>query len=229
MKKILVVDDDKEIAMLMSDSLMDEGFKTILAYDGQTALTIINQVDDLALIILDIMMPNVDGLEVCRKIRDVVSCPIIFVTAKNRTYDNLLGFEMGADDYITKPFVVEELIARVKAHLRREHRNNNLQKNIIQIGDIKLVRESYEVFLNSVPVDVSTREFQLLSYFFDHAGLVLTKEQIFNAVWGEEFGDIGTVAVNVKNLRDKLDKNHNYIKTVWGIGYKLVKNIEGRT
>jgi DNA-binding response OmpR family regulator len=172
------------------------------------------------------MLPDVDGLEICRQIRNTVSCPILFVTAKNRTYDTMLGFEMGADDYISKPFISEELVARVKAHLRREKRNLQNKNLTLTIGNIQLDPESYEVKVNNKPVELTMREFQLLHYLFQNAGKVVSKEQIFNAVWGTEFADIGTVAVNIKNLRSKLDKQNRYIKTVWGVGYKLVKNPE---
>ena len=163
MSKILIVDDDREIASLIGDSLYDEGYETLLAYDGEIALEKVSNNLDLEMIILDIMMPKVDGLEVCRKIREKVSCPIIFVSAKSRTLDTVLGLEIGADDYITKPFIVDELVARVKAILRR------------------------------------------------------TSEELN--------GDIGTVAVNIKSLRDKIDKENKYIKTIWGVGYKLIKPI----
>lgn len=223
MQKILVVDDDREIAALISDALADEGFATVLAYDGEEALQRVADQKEIALIILDIMMPKADGLEVCRKIRDMISCPILFVTAKNRVFDTLLGFEMGADDYIAKPFVIDELIARVKAHLRREMRSTGAHKSRIRIGDIEIEKENYEVFLSGKPVELSTREFQVLLYLCENAGRVLTKDQIFDAVWGENFGDVGTVAVNIKNLRDKLDRDNRYIKTVWGVGYKFVR------
>lgn len=228
MQKILIVDDDKEIATLISDVLMDEGFTTILSYDGEEAIHTVEKNPDLALIILDIMMPKADGLDVCRRIRDKVVCPIIFVSAKKGTYDTLLGLEMGGDDYISKPFVVEELIARVKAHLRREKRSERqqVQKDVMRIGDIEIYKDNYEVILNKVPVVLSTREFQVLLYLCENLGKVLSKDQIFHKVWGDEFGDIGAVAINIKNLRDKLDKDHRYIKTVWGVGYKLVKAIE---
>lgn len=228
MQNILIVDDDKEIAALISDALIDEGFTTILAYDGEAAIDTVEKDSDLALIILDIMMPKADGLNVCRRIREKVICPIIFVSAKKGTYDTLLGLEMGGDDYITKPFVVEELVARVKAHLRREKRIElyQEQKDVLRIGGIEIFINNYEVWLNKIPVILSTREFQVLLYLCENLGKVLSKEQIFQAVWGDEFGDIGAVAINVKNLRDKLDKEHRYIKTVWGVGYKLVKAIE---
>ena len=225
MSKILIVDDDKEIASLIGDSLYDEGYETLLAYDGEVALEKVSNNLDLEMIILDIMMPKVDGLEVCRKIREKVSCQIIFVSAKSRTLDTVLGLEIGADDYITKPFIVDELVARVKAHLRREKRRNSIGNNIIKIGEIEIHKDSYEVYLNKELIDLSTREFQLFLYLCENAGQVLSREQIFNSVWGSDFGDIGTVAVNIKSLRDKIDKENKYIKTIWGVGYKLIKPI----
>ena len=149
MSKILVVDDDKEIASLIGDCLYDEGYEVILAHDGLDAIDSINSNLDIEMIILDIMMPKMDGLEVCKKIREKVNCPIIFVSAKSRTLDKLLGLEIGADDYIEKPFVVEELVARVKAHLRREKRRNYTRKNIIKIGEIEIHKDSYEVYFNN--------------------------------------------------------------------------------
>lgn len=226
MEKILIVDDDKEIALLISDTLADEGYECLIASNGTSAFTLIRNHPDISLILLDIMLPDMDGLEICRQIRSAVSCPILFVTAKNRTYDTMLGLEMGADDYISKPFVSEELVARVKAHLRRERRNLQKKSSALAMGDIQIFPESYEVKVNNKPVELTMREFQLLYYLVQNAGKVVSKEQIFNAVWGTDFADIGTVAVNIKNLRTKLDKNNRYIKTVWGVGYKLVKDPE---
>lgn len=223
MEKILVVDDDKEIALLISDILSDEGYECILASNGESTLSLIRNNPDLSLILLDVMLPDIDGLEICRQVRNTVACPILFVTAKNRTYDTMLGFEMGADDYISKPFVAEELLARVKAHLRREKRSHFRKGSAMTIGGIHIDPESYEVTVGGKPVDLSTREFQLLYYLFENAGKVVSKEQIFSAVWGTDFADIGTVAVNIKNLRDKIDKDNRYIKTVWGVGYKLIR------
>lgn len=219
----MIADDDKEIAILISDALTDEGFECILSFNGEGTFTMLKNNPDISLILLDIMMPDMDGLEVCRCIRNSISCPILFVTAKNRTYDTMLGFEMGADDYITKPFVVEELVARVKAHLRRENRNIKKADNVITVGGIHLNSESYEVTVDGRPVELSMREFQLLHYLCKNAGKVVSKEQIFMAVWGTDFADIGTVAVNIKNLRNKIDRENRYIKTVWGVGYKLIR------
>lgn len=223
MDKILIVDDDREIALLISDALTDEGYECLLAFNGEQAFSLLRSNPDLSLILLDIMMPDIDGLEICREIRSTISCPILFVTAKNRTYDAMLGFEMGADDYISKPFIVEELIARVKAHLRREKRSLQKNSNTMTIGDITICPESYEVTVKGNGVELSMREFQLLHYLFVNAGKVVSKEQIFSTIWGTDFSDIGTVAVNIKNLRDKIDSENRYIKTVWGVGYKFVK------
>lgn len=220
--KILVVDDDEAIAQLVSDALEDEGFLVTTLRDGEAAYEMLCAGSDFSLIILDIMMPKMDGLELCGKIRDLVSCPIIFVTAKNRTIDTLIGLEMGGDDYVYKPFVVEELVARVRAHIRHDNRNAERKKSsVITIGDIVLHPGSYEVTKFGVSVPLSTREFQLLEYLMSNSERVLTREQIFNAVWGTNYGDIGTVAVNIKNLRSKIDPDNEYIKTVWGVGYKF--------
>lgn len=223
MEKILIVDDDFEIAELLSDSLIDEGFHTTVESDGKAAYDRINKENDFNLILLDIMMPNIDGLELCKKIREKVSCPIIFVSAKNRTIDTMLGLEIGADDYIKKPFVLDEVISRVRAHLRREKRNktNDIDDKLM-LGDMIILKDRYEVIKDSKEISLTTREFQLLIYLLENGGKVLSKEQIFDAVWGTNYMDIGTVNVNIKNLRDKIDKDNKYIKTIWGIGYKLV-------
>lgn len=226
MKKILVVDDDTDISLLVVDALEDEGFEAVVKNDSLQALEYIQEhKNNIALILLDIMMPNLSGLELCKKVRDEVMCPIILVSAKSKTMDKVIGLEMGADDYIAKPFVVEELVARVKAHLRRENRTDIVDNKVIKIGEIEIKTESYEVFKGGELVPFSTREFQLLQYLMENAGKVLTREQIFSSVWDTEYGDIGTVAVNIKSIRDKIDRNNEYIKTVWGVGYKFIKSI----
>lgn len=224
MSRILIVDDEKDIAELISDVLQDEGFETVIKNDGYSAIEEVKN-NHYDLILLDIMMPNLSGTETCSKIRDLVTCPIVFVTAKNQTIDKLVGFEIGGDDYITKPFVIEELVARVKAHIRRDKRPNISETNIIKIGDIEINKESYETKKNGKQVILSTKEFELLSYLMSNVGVVLSKEQIYNAVWQTEYGDIGTVAVNIKSLRKKLDPEEKYIITIWGLGYKFVRVI----
>jgi DNA-binding response OmpR family regulator len=223
MPKVLIADDEVNIATLIAESLNDEGFETMVVHDGSAVLSELSGDKSYSLIILDIMMPGMDGLEVCRRIRDTVTCPIIFVTAKSRTLDTLLGLEIGADDYITKPFVVEELVAKVKAHIRREKRMAASISDSVSIGSMTIKKDSYEVFINEKRIELSTREFQLLAYLADNISRVLTREQIFDAVWGMDYTDIGTVTVTIKNLRDKIDPDNRYIKTVWGIGYKLIR------
>ena len=225
MGKILIVDDDISIAQLLSDALEDEGFETVVKNDSKEALEyIVSNGSNVSLITLDIMMPELSGMDLCRYIRSKVNCPIIFVSAKGKSTDAMAGLEAGADDYIAKPFVVEELVARVKAHLRREMRTvKEVEDGVIKVGDIELHTGSFEVYKKGEIVYFSTREFQLLQYLMENAGKVLTREQIFGHVWDTEFGDMGTVAVNIKNIRDKIDPDNEYIKTVWGVGYKFVK------
>jgi len=223
MAKILIVDDEEDIGELISLVLSKEGLETVVKNNVNDALKEIEK-NKFDLILLDIMMPDMSGTELCSKIRDKVECSIIFVSAKNAILDKMLGYEIGGDDYITKPFENTELVLKVKSHLRMKQRNNLGQKvNIIKIGNIVLNRESFEVKKNDKKIDLSTREFELLLYLMQNAGVALSKEQIFNSVWGYDYGDIGTVAVNIKNLRDKIDKEDKYIVTIWGYGYKFVR------
>ena len=226
MEKILIVDDDIDIAELESYLLKKEGYETVIKNSGEDALEEIEKTK-YDLILMDIMMPGISGIELCAKVREKVDCSIIFVTAKSNLIDKMLGFEIGADDYITKPFENQELVSRVKAHLRKDKRNRDTSsKNIIKIGEIELNKESFEVRKNDKKVDLSTREFELLKHLMENKGIVLSKNQIFDAVWGSNFGEISTVAVHIKNLRDKLDKDEKYIITVWGYGYKFVRFLD---
>ena len=226
MEKILIIDDDEDIAELESYLLKKEGFSTVLKYNGEDALEEIEKTK-YDLILMDIMLPGISGIELCAKIREKVDCSIIFVTAKSNLIDKMLGFEIGGDDYITKPFENQELVSRVKAHLRKDKRSESRNNsNIIKIGEIELNKESYEVRKNNKVVDLSTREFELLKYLMENKGIVLSKSQIFDSVWGSNYGEISTVAVHIKNLRDKLDKEEKYIITVWGYGYKFVRFID---
>jgi len=225
MGKILIVDDDASIAGLIADVLEDEGFETVVKTDGKSAYDYIMQnTKDISLITLDIMMPEISGLDICRFVRNHIDCPIIFVSAKGKTPDMVLGLETGGDDYIAKPFVVDELVAKIKANLRREQRHiSGADSDRIKVGNIEISIASLEVYKDGKLVPFSTREFQLLQYLMENAGKVLTREQIFAHVWDTEFGDMGTVAVNIKSIRDKIDPDNEYIKTVWGVGYKFVK------
>ena len=225
MEKILIIDDDKDIAELESYILKSEGFETVIKNNGEEALEEIEK-NYYDLILMDIMMPGISGIELCAKIRNNVNSSIIFVTAKSNLVDKLLGFEIGGDDYITKPFENQELVSRVKAHLRKDKRNNKKNNsNIIKIGNIELNKESFEVKKDNKTIDLSNKEFELLKYLMENAGTVLSKEQIFDSVWKSNYGEISTVAVHIKNLRDKLDKEEKYILTVWGYGYKFVRDI----
>lgn len=225
MAKILIVDDDKDIAELVSLILKKENIETDIINNPIRALKLLEQgAGEYNLILLDIMMPELSGTELCSKIRDKVNVPIIFLSAKKELIDKMLGYEIGGDDYITKPFDNTELVLKIKSHLRLNKRISNNQKGkIITIGEISLNEESFEVKKNNVPIELSTREFELLKYLMQNAGIALSKEQIFDAVWGVDYGDIGTVAVNIKSLRDKLEDNNKYILTIWGYGYKFAR------
>ncbi len=225
MSKILIADDDINIVSLISDNLKDEGFETVVVYNGIDALTTIQSGEVFDLILLDIMMPGMNGHEVCKIVRDKLKCPIIFVTAKSRTLDTLVGLELGADDYITKPFIVEELIGKIKAHIRRDQRNASTTNKIISFGEFLINQDSYEVYKNNSRIDITTREFKLFVYLYENIGKVLTREQIFDQVWGMDYFDVNSVTVTIKTLRDKIDPDNRYIKTVWGVGYKLVNGV----
>lgn len=231
MAKILIVDDEEDIAQLMRLILEKEGFEVIIKNDPLLVLDDAN-IKDYNLILLDIMMPNMSGCELCSKIRDSVSCPIIFVSAKKEILDKMLGYEIGGDDYITKPFDNVELVLKVKSHLRMNNRlmkkDNKTSKEIV-IGKISINPETFIVKKNNEKVELTTREFELLCYFMQNKDIALSKEQIFASVWGSDYGDIGTVAVNIKNLRDKIDKEQKYLITIWGYGYKFVNGEEYET
>lgn len=228
MKRILIIDDELDIAELESDALQDEGFEVDIAQSASESDKLLEKNNySYSLILLDIMMPGKSGTEYLNEIRKKITCPIIFVSAKAGTVDKLLGFEIGADDYITKPFDIYELVARVKAHIRRDTRSKEVECNSkITIGDIEINKDSYDVTYNKIKCNVSTREFEVLWYLMQNAGIVLTKEQIFQSVWGSDYGEIGTVAVHIKSLRSKIDPNEKYIKTIWGVGYKFIKEVE---
>ena len=221
--RILIADDDPSILMLISDVLTDAGMQVRTVASGEEALRAVGE-ETFSLIILDIMMKGISGLEVCAAIRDKVSCPILFLSAKDSAHDIIEGLGLGADDYLTKPFAIDELVARIKAHLRRQARlgENTTESDVMRIGEITLDRRQLTVTRGGVPVDLSTREFELLDFLMRNAGQTLSREKIFRDVWKTEFGDIGTVAINIKNLRSKIDPDWAYIKTVWGSGYQFV-------
>ena len=220
---IRLVDDDVSILLLVSDVLEENGMNVVTARSGEEAVRLMEG-QSFDLILLDIMMKGLSGLDVCRKIRSRVSCPILFLSAKDSVKDIVAGLDLGADDYLTKPFVLEELVARIQAHLRRQMRSDPRRASAgpIQIGGIRMEPEEMRVTRNGVEVPLSTREFELLAYLMQNAGQTLSRERIFHDVWRTEYGDVGTVAINIKNLRAKLDPDWRYIKTVWGSGYRFV-------
>ena len=225
MAKILIVDDDKDISELMKIVLEKEKFEVSIINNPKLVIDDSN-LKEYNLILLDIMMPEISGTELCAKIRTSVACPIVFVSAKNDVIDKIVGYEVGADDYITKPFDSKELVAKVKAHLRmsdriREQAITNDSDEIV-VGKITINPNKFIAKKDDKIVELTTKEFELLSYLVKNKDIALSKEQIFESVWGSDYGDIGTIAVNIKSLRDKLDKDAKYIITIWGYGYKFV-------
>ncbi len=223
-ERVLLVDDDVSILLLVSDVLTEKGLAVTTARSGEEALQLLEE-QSFDLILLDIMMKGLSGLEVCRRVRGVVDCPILFLSAKDTVEDVVKGLDLGADDYLAKPFNLEELAARVMAHLRRQERtlpNRGEREEPIRVGEIVCDPASMSVTRAGENVSLSTREFQLLHYLMKNAGQTLSRDRIFHDVWCTDYGDISTVAIHIKNLRTKLDPDWRYIKTVWGSGYRFV-------
>ncbi len=234
-KTILIVDDEPPIVDILVYNLRKEGYNTLEANDGVTAVDIaLNKKPDL--ILLDIMLPKMDGLTVCKKIRSKYNIPILMLTAKDEEIDKILGLELGADDYITKPFSVRELMARIKANLRKseikseqyntqEDRDNTSNNKIISVGDLVLDLEKIEAKVEGKPIDLTLREFEVLKYLALQKGQVVTREKLLETVWGYEYyGDIRTVDVTVRRIRGKIEKDTSYPKilaTKRGIGYYI--------
>ena len=225
MKRVLIVDDEVDISELISLILKKEGIDSKIINNPLEVPELVKK-EKFDLILLDIMMPELSGTELCSKIRDNVDAPIIFISAKSELIDKMLGYEIGGDDYITKPFDNTELLLKVKSHLRLNQRTkqNNTSGNLLIINDLVLNKDSFEVKQGDNKLELTTREFELLRYLMENVGIALSKEQIYEAVWGSEYGDIGTVAVNIKSLRDKLHDDDKYILTIWGYGYKFLRN-----
>lgn len=220
-QSIVVVEDDASIADLLNTYLRNDGFKVFLVDDGRKALETIAR-ERPALVILDLNLPgDMDGLDVCRELRKKSEMPIMMVSARDAELDRVLGLELGADDYVTKPFSPRELIARIKAILRRYHHREEEREDPVSIGTIAIDPRRREVLLGGRPIAMTTREFDLLSYFAHNRGVVLTRKQLLDGVWGPEwYGDDRTVDVHVRQLRRKLD-DHFPLVTVWGVGYRL--------
>ena len=222
-KKVLVVDDEKPIADILKFNLQKEGYDVNLAFDGEEAIRKVYQFEP-DLILLDIMLPKMDGFQVCKKIREAFNTPILMLTAKEEEVDKVLGLELGADDYITKPFSVRELLARVKANMRRTEAPNNSHKgHVLSSGELTIDFNKYEVKKGSSIVELTLREFELLKYLASQEDQVFSREQLLEEVWGYEYyGDIRTVDVTVRRLREKIEDNSSnpkYILTKRGIGY----------
>ncbi|MCX4320533.1 response regulator transcription factor [Roseburia sp. 1XD42-69] len=218
--KILVVDDESRMRKLVKDFLIRNNFDVAEAADGEEALDLFYKDKEIALIILDVMMPKMNGWDVCREIRETSKVPIIMLTAKGDESDELLGFEMGVDEYISKPFSPKILVARVEAILRRS--NKLTQEESVEVGGIKIDKMAHMVTVEGERVDLSYKEFELLTYFVENTGIALSREKILNHVWNYDyFGDARTIDTHVKKLRSKLGTKGEYIKTIWGMGYKF--------
>jgi two-component system response regulator ResD len=218
--KILVVDDEARMRKLVRDFLVRNQFEVIEAGDGEEALDIFYEQKDIALIILDVMMPKINGFDVCREIRETSDVPIIMLTAKGDESDELTGFDIGADEYISKPFSPKILVARVEAILRRTMDQSD--DKVLEKGGIRVDQTAHAVTIDGEPVELSYKEFELLTYFMENAGIALSREKILNQVWDYDYyGDARTIDTHVKKLRSKLGDKGSYIKTIWGMGYKF--------
>ena len=218
--KILVVDDESRMRKLVKDFLTKKNFQVLEAGNGEEAMDIFYEEKDIALIILDVMMPKMNGWEVCREIRESSKVPIIMLTARSDERDELLGFDLGVDEYISKPFSPKILVARVEAILRRTGQNN--PEDVISAGGIVIDKAAHLATVDGKPMELSFKEFELLTYFLENQGIALSREKILNSVWNYDyFGDARTIDTHVKKLRSKMGDKGEYIKTVWGMGYKF--------
>lgn len=220
--KVLVVDDEARMRKLVKDFLTVKGFRVIEAENGEEAVDIFFEQKDIALILLDVMMPKMDGWEVCKTIRQYSQVPIIMLTARSEERDELQGFQLGVDEYISKPFSPKILVARVEAILRRTKQAN---VDASDVGGIRIDKAAHQVTIDGEPIELSYKEFELLTYFVENQGLALSREKILNHVWNYDyFGDARTIDTHVKKLRSKMGEKGEYIKTIWGMGYKFEVN-----
>ena len=218
--KILVVDDESRMRKLVKDFLAREGYTVLEAGDGMEAMDVFYEEKDIALVILDVMMPKMDGCQVCREMRESSKVPIIMLTARSEERDELQGFELGVDEYISKPFSPKILVARVNAILRRSL--GNAGGDVIEAGGIVVDKAAHIVKIDGAQIELSYKEFELLSYFMENQGIALSREKILNNVWNYDyFGDARTIDTHVKKLRSKLGAKGEYIRTIWGMGYKF--------
>ena len=218
--KVLVVDDESRMRKLVRDFLVKSNYDVIEAGDGEEALDRFFANKDIALIVFDVMMPKLDGWQVCKEIRSYSKVPIIMLTARTDEQDELQGFQMGVDEYISKPFSPKILVARIEAILRRTNQLN--EEETLYCGGIKIDKAAHQVMIDNQPVDLSYKEFELLTYFVENKGIALSREKILNNVWNYDyFGDARTIDTHVKKLRSKMGEKGDLIKTIWGMGYKL--------
>ena len=219
-QKILIVDDESRMRKLISDFLEREGYKTIEASDGVEAMERFYEDKDISLIILDVMMPRMDGWEVCKEVRQNSKIPIMMLTARAEEQNELKGFELGVDEYIAKPFSPKILVARVGALLKRA--KHAVEEVSVNAGGIEIDKVAHLVTIDGEVLDLSVKEFELLAYFVENQKIALSREKILNNVWNYDyFGDARTIDTHVKKLRSKLGDKGNYIKTIWGMGYKF--------
>ncbi|MDD2969781.1 MAG: response regulator transcription factor [Lachnospiraceae bacterium] len=218
--RILVVDDESRMRKLVKDFLIKNNYDVIEAEDGAQALDLFYKDKEIELIILDVMMPKMNGWQVCKEIRDHSQVPIIMLTAKAEERDELQGFQLGVDEYITKPFSPKILVARVEAVLKRSRQN--IEDGVLASGGIVLNKSAHVVLIDDESIDLSYKEFELLTYFMENEGIALSREKILNHVWNYDyFGDARTIDTHVKKLRSKMGKKGDVIKTIWGMGYKF--------
>lgn len=218
--KILVVDDESRMRKLVRDFLVREGYSVLEAEDGMEAMDIFYEEKDISLLILDVMMPRMDGWQVCREIRESSKVPIIMLTARSEERDELQGFDLGVDEYISKPFSPKILVARVNAILRRTRGSD--AGDVMEVGGIMIDKAAHIVKIDGKPIELSYKEFELLTYFVENRGIALSREKILNNVWNYDyFGDARTIDTHVKKLRSKLGDKGEYIRTIWGMGYKF--------
>lgn len=229
MKTILIIDDEKDLVALLRDTLEGKGYNVLTAHDGESGVLLARKQPDL--IILDIMMPGLDGFEVCRQIRDAVFCPILFLSAKQYEQDRIKSLAIGGDDYIGKPFSLLELLAKIEAHLRREERSLLLNaqggRRLLHFRNATLDLQARQLLISGKALPLTKKEFDIAEFLALHPGQVFSKDQMYEKIWGYDAeGDANTVAEHVKNIRAKLgeaDSGQSYISTVWGIGYKWEK------
>ncbi|MCJ8010206.1 response regulator transcription factor [Paenibacillus sp. KQZ6P-2] len=228
-KKILIIEDEKDISRILADYLIKNNYEAAVAGNGLDGLTILEMLEP-DYIILDIMLPDIDGVELCRKIREKNNVPIMILSARGSDTDKVLGFGFGADDYMTKPFSITELLARINAHFRRYESVNTIHQDpdVLRFGNLEINKKAYIVTVNGNEVSLSAKEFELLYHLAAHKNQVFSKSQLLDAVWGyANYGDENTVTVYIRRLREKLEadpSNPAYLKTVWGVGYKFSAN-----